>query len=220
MTTIKEHCCGADLFFNKRKSDRLYKAYLKKGPTRITAKMISQLEGQHINGKSLIDVGGGVGALQWWFLENGGKNTVDIDASSGYLKQAKQHALNKGWESKTEFLLGDCVDVFSSIKTADFITLDKVVCCYPNYKEILEVTCDKASRVVSLSYPLDGFISNLIRIMGDLLMRFTNNPFRPFIHSVEEIRNVFKQKNYERVAYNLTFPWHVETYVKQEVLRT
>lgn len=214
MTTIKEHCCGADLFFDKKTADKKYNAYLKKGASRVTAKMILQLQKQFIEGKSLVDIGGGIGTLQWWFLENGGNKTVDIDASSGYLKQAKEHAIKMGWESKSEFMLGDCVDVFPQIDIADFITLDKVVCCYPNYREILETTCDKATKSVSLSYPMDGFISQLVRKTGDIILSFQKNPFRPFVHPVAEIRDVFKQKGFDRVSHSLVFPWHVETYVK------
>lgn len=214
MTTIKEHCCGADLFFDKKTADKKYKTYLKKGPSRVTAKIISQLKEHQVEGKSMVDIGGGIGALQWWFLENGGNSTIDIDASSGYLKQAKDHAKTKGWEANADFLLGDCIDLYPQIKDVDFITLDKVVCCYPNYKEILEATCDKATKTISLSFPMDGIVSEMIRNLGDVLMSFRDNPFRPFIHSVKDIRTVFEQKGYKRVAHNLAFPWHVETYVK------
>lgn len=214
MTTIKEHCCGADLFFDQKTADKKYKAYLKKGPSRVTAKMIEQLENQEVEDKSMVDIGGGIGALQWWFLGNGGNSTIGIDASSGYLKQAEEHAKTKGFESNVKFILGNCVDIYPHIETVDFITLDKVVCCYPNYKEILEATCDKATTTVSLSYPMDGFISEVVRKIGDFFMSFKDNPFRPFIHSVKEIRRVFKQKGYKRVAHNLAFPWHVETYEK------
>ena len=220
MTTIKDHCCGADLFFDQKKSNKLYKNYLKKGPSRVTAKMIWQLEKHPIDGNTMVDIGGGIGALQWWFLENGGRNTVDIDASSDYLKQAESHAQIKGWGAKTKFLLGDFMDVYAQITPTDYITLDKVVCCYPNYKEILEATCEKANKIISLSYPMDGIISNAIRKMGDFFMNFSSNPFRPYIHSVKEVRSVIEQNGFQRNAHNFVFPWHVETYVKQDEVST
>ena len=92
MTSIQEHCCGADLFFDKKTANKKYRQYLKKGPSRVTGKIIQQLASQPVEGKSLIDVGGGIGALQWWFLERDGARTTGIDASSGYLKQAEDHA--------------------------------------------------------------------------------------------------------------------------------
>jgi len=214
MTTIKEHCCGADLFFDKKAAAKEYRRYLKKGPSKITAKIIQQLEGQNMEHKSLIDVGGGIGALQWWFLQQGGMQTTDIDASSGYLKQAQIHASENGWQDKTHFVMGDCTDLYDQIDSPDYITLDKVVCCYPNYKEILESTCEKSNSHVSLSYPVDGIISKAIRGLVAIFLIFKQNPFRPYIHSVKEIRNVFAQKGYQRIAHDFVFPMHVETYTK------
>ncbi len=214
MATIKEHCCGADLFFNKKTAAKEYRQYQKKGPSKATAKIIQQLENQSVEGKSLVDVGGGIGALQWWFLQKGGKQTTDIDASSGYLEQVQNHAKENGWQDKTHFVLGDCTDVYKEIDDPHFITLDKVVCCYPNYKEILESTCEKSTGHISLSYPMDGMISQAIRGLAVLFFMLKRNPYRPYVHSVKEIRNVFAQKDYQRIAHDFVFPWHVETYVR------
>jgi 2-polyprenyl-3-methyl-5-hydroxy-6-metoxy-1,4-benzoquinol methylase len=214
MTTIKEHCCGADLFFNKKTAAKEYRHYLKKGPSRVTARIIQQLAGQDITNKRMIDVGGGIGALQWWFLQNGGKRTTDIDASSGYLAQAANHASDNNWQDQAHFFEGDCTDVYSRIDEADYITLDKVVCCYPNYKEILESTCDKSTSHVSLSYPMDGIISQAISKLGALYFMLIKNPYRPFVHPVSEIRVVFAKKGFERVGHSVAFPWHIETYAK------
>jgi tRNA1(Val) A37 N6-methylase TrmN6 len=214
MATIKEHCCGADLFFNKKKAIKEYRKYLKKGPVKATAKIIQQLQEQDIEGKSLIDIGGGIGAIQWWFLQSGGKESIDIDASTGYLKQAQEHANQNDWQDKAQFLMGDCIEVYPQVDEAHFITLDKVVCCYPNYIEILSATCDKAKENISLSYPMDGLIAQVLRYFGVLFFIITNNPYRPYVHPVKEIRNLFEQQGYYRVAHDKVFPWHVETYAR------
>ena len=212
MSSIKEHCCGADSFFDQKMAEKEYRQYLKNGPSRVTRKIIQQLESQNVEEKSMIDVGGGIGALQWWFLQKGGKKTTDIDASSGYLKQAKEYASEMGWNGKAHFIMGDCIDVYKEIENSDFITLDKVVCCYPNYEEIIESTCKKAISYVSLSYPMDGIISRIIRGFIVVFLILKKNPYRPYIHSVKEIRNKFKEMGYQRMNHNLAFPWHVETY--------
>ncbi len=215
MATILEHCCGTDKFFNKKTAERQYRKYLKSGPSRVTAKIIEQLNNLDTQGKSLIDIGAGIGAIQWWFLNNGGSKTTDIDASSGYLAKAEKHAKEKGWQDQTQFLMGDCTDVYPQTEKADFITLDKVICCYPNYKDILESTCKKQPQYISLSYPKDGFISDGVRTLGALVLMLTKNSFRPFVHKVKDVRQLFKNNGYERVAYQLAFPWHVETYKRK-----
>jgi len=214
MTTIQEHCCGADLFFNKKTAAKEYRKYLKKGPVKATAKIIQQLAAQNVTGKSLVDIGGGIGALQWWFLQQGGGQTTDIDASSGYLKKAETHAHDNGWQDKTSFLMGDCTDLYQNVEDPHIITMDKVVCCYPNFKEILSATCEKSKEIVSLSYPMDGIISQALRKIGDLYFMIKKNPYRPYVHSVKEIREIFASKGYQRVAHDLSFPWHVETYAR------
>lgn len=75
--------------------------------------------------------------------------------------------------------MGDCVVVYPQIKQVDFITLDKVVCCYPNFKEILRATCDKQPETISLSYPMDGFVAEMVQSMGALLMKLKGGSFRP-----------------------------------------
>ncbi len=67
---------------------------------------------------------------------------------------------------------------------------------------------------VSLSYPMDGMISQAIRGLGALFFMLKQNPFRPYVHPVKEIRNVFAQRGYKRIAHDMVFPWHVETYAR------
>lgn len=217
MTSIQDHCCGADMFFDSKTAKKQYRQYLKKGPSRITSKIIRQLSDHDMEGRSLIDVGGGVGALQWWFLQNSGKETTAIDASTAYLKQAEEHATKNNWMAKTRFIFGDYTQVHSQAGRADYITLDKMVCCYPDYKEIIEISCQQAKAYIALSYPIDGFISKSINFIGSFLAKLRGNSFRPYIHPVKGIREVFEQQGFQRVSYTMSFPWHVETYRRSEV---
>ena len=215
MTTIKEHCCGANLFFDEKMAKSEFRKYRKHGATKATAKIIQQLENNNITNKYLVDIGGGICALQWWFLGKGGQQTTHIDASTGYLLEAENYAKEMGWHTKTEFIMGDCTEVYHQIQSPDYITLDKVVCCYPNYKDILEATCDKSNAYVTLSYPMDGVIARGIRWFLFMFLKLKKNPFSPYIHSVKNIRQVFTNKGYERLEHALVFPWHVETYLKK-----
>ena len=137
MSSIKEHCCGADSIFDYKSAQKQYKQYLKKGPTRVTSKIIEQLSSTDKEEKRMIDIGGGIGALQWWFLQHGGAKTTAVDASSGYLKIVKEHISKNGLEDRTNTLMGDFADEEIEVNSCEFVTLDKVVCCYPNYKDVL-----------------------------------------------------------------------------------
>ena len=212
MATVREHCCGADIFFDQKMASKQYRQYLNKGASGVTAKMIQQLEKTSPQGKSLIDIGGGIGALEWWFLENQGGSTIAVDASTGYLEMAEKHANERGWEDCTRFIFGDFAEIHPQLEKADFVTLDKVVCCYPDYEHILEASCNKASTYLSLSYPMDGLLAKLVASIGALKARLKTRTFRPYIHPVSNIREIISQYGFERIAYDMVFPWHVETY--------
>lgn len=215
MSSIKEHCCAADIIFDSKSANKQYNRYLKKGPTRVTARIIEQLSSVNKEGKNLLDIGGGIGALQWSFLECGGSTTLGVDASQSYLEKAKEHALQSGWQDSTQFIKGDFSEVDVSKFKPDIITLDKVICCYPDYKQILGKVCGMARQYISLSYPLDGFISKVIEKVGALFIKLKTKDFRPYVHNVSDVRTFIHAEGFERISHNLVFPWNVETYIKK-----
>lgn len=213
MTDIKAHCCGADKLFDKKTANKQYKSYIKKGPSRVTKRLISQLERGKASG-TLIDVGGGIGAIQWWFLSSGGKQSYAVDASSGYLELAQEHATKLNLSEHTQFILGDFTSEASSLPIVDHVTLDKVICCYPDYKAIIDLACQKAEQTVSFSYPMDGWIANIFRSFMVLFMKLNKNPFKPYIHHVASVRGCIESNGFVLKERELSFPWHVETYSK------
>ncbi len=214
MTDLKEHCCGADQLFDSKTAKKQYKKYLKKGPSKITKKLIGQLE-KNNTGVSLLDVGGGIGAIQWWFLNQGGKQTFGVDASTGYTDLAQGHAKKNNLNEITHFIIGDFTTKAKELPKVDHVTLDKVICCYPDYESIINQACTKTLNTVSLSYPMDGSIANIFRSMGVLFMKLTGNPFKPYIHNVSSVRKLFIENGFKVKEKELSFPWHIETYAKK-----
>ena len=213
MTTIQEHCCGADRHFDAKNAKKQYRQYLKKGPSRVTKKLIGQLKNLN-TGTTLLDVGGGIGAIQWWFLNLGGTQTIGVDASSGYTVLAQEHAAKNNLQENTRYLIGDFTANEDEIPLVDHITLDKVICCYPDYKAILMLACKKSTHTLSLSYPMDGFIAEIFRGFTVLSMKIMRNPFKPYIHRVASVRELIVENGFTLNEHALAFPWHIETYVK------
>jgi magnesium-protoporphyrin O-methyltransferase len=215
MTTVKEHCCGANRFFDDKKADRQYRKYLKKGASRVTRGILSQFSEESVQNRSLIDVGGGIGAIQWWFLDNGGSSTCSVDSSEAYLTKTREHAEIHSWQEKTDFIFGDFVELEHNLAQADYVTLDKVICCYPDYKSIIEASCRNAKECIILSYPMDGFIASIISWLSDLALRLRSSDFKPYIHPVKEVRTTFKEQGFSLTSNQLFFPWLVEKYTRE-----
>ncbi len=209
-----EHCCGADRLFDLKGAKKDLKKYKKKGPSKITKKLINALSDYEKKDKTLLDIGGGIGAIAWHFHENGALSTTDVDASSGYIKVAREFAAEKGWESNTDFKLGDITDVSDELPKYDFVTMDKVVCCYPDYEQILTTAISKTEKVIALTFPLGGPITNLLRSIGSIFLKLKKNPFRPYIHSSEKIEEVIRQNGFIPVHQSISFPWRIWVFTK------
>jgi len=207
-----KHCCGADQFFDLKGAQKKMKKFKLKGAGKITKRLLKTLLLQGVNGKTLLDIGGGIGAIQWIFLENGGEKTTDVDASTEYLKVAEAHAIENKMEENTQFIHGDFIDRSDEIQKHDFVTLDKVVCCYPDYKSLLGLALDKCNETIALSFPVGGPISKFVAIFENIYFYFKKNPFGTYIHSPKEIESFILDHGFQKVKKSISFPWHVQIY--------
>ncbi len=209
-----KHCCDADSFFDLKVAKKDLKKYQKNGTRGATKKIEEFLGSFELEGWSLLDIGGGIGALQWNHLSKKGSKTTDADASSGYIEVAKSFAKEKGWETRTSFIQGDFMDV-EGVEPHDVVTLDKVVCCYPDFRILLEKSIRHCNSVLALSYPMGGIISRIIVGLGNLFMKLKGSSFRPYVHPPKEIQNFIESHGYALKKNGRSFPMLVELYQKQ-----
>ena len=87
-----QQCVGIEKIFNDKSARRELKRYQKKGPDKTTQLLIDFIVGQGVAEATLLDIGGGVGAIQLELLKSGVSQVVNVDASSAYLKTAQQEA--------------------------------------------------------------------------------------------------------------------------------
>jgi len=211
---IKYECCGAEKLFDLEGAQKKMKMYKRKGAGNATKKLLSQLYLQNLTGKTLLDVGGGIGAIQWGFLERGGAHTTDVDASTGYLEVAKSYAIEHGFAEKTTFLHGDLTEKAKELTMYDYVTLDKVVCCYPDYVSLLNQVLDRCNTSIALTFPLEGPISKIFAFFENVYFTLKKIHFQTYIHSPADIEKFIRSKGFEPIQKKVSFPWHVQVYSK------
>jgi ubiquinone/menaquinone biosynthesis C-methylase UbiE len=79
----------------------------------------------------LLDIGGGIGAIQHELLDAGVTHATCVDASAPYLDAARQEGGSRGHDGRVTYLHGDFVDLADSIPPADIVTVDRVLNVYP-----------------------------------------------------------------------------------------
>ncbi len=205
-----KHCCGADQLFDLKSAQKEMKKYKKKGAGKSTRKLLSLMYSLNQKNQTLLDIGGGIGAIQWAFMENGGNKTTDVDSSSGYLHVAQEYAAEKGFD--TEFKMADFNDVANEVEAHDIVTLDKVVCCYPDYKLLLGNALDKADKALAMTMPLGGFVSKALGQLTRAYLMIKKNPFRTYVHNPSEVQSFIESKGFRLSSKGFSFPWLVRVY--------
>ena len=95
-------------------------------PVKTTLMLINTLVDLGVEGVTLLDIGGGIGAVQLELLRAGVTEATSIEASTAYVQVAKQVAAEAGLDQRITYFHGDFVALADRIPEADIVTLDRV----------------------------------------------------------------------------------------------
>jgi magnesium-protoporphyrin O-methyltransferase len=152
--------------------------YQNEGPVKATQLLIDALITEGISEMTLLDIGGGIGALQHELLKSGVSSCINVEASKAYIEAVKEEAERQGHADRINHLHGDFVDLAANIPQCDIVTLDRVICCYHDVQGLVEKSSALARRVYCLVYPLNRRSVRIGGALENLSHRLHRSPFR------------------------------------------
>jgi SAM-dependent methyltransferase len=203
-------CCPNT--FSTRDAEGDLKRYREKGPDKTTRALIDALVAAGVDGASLLDIGGGIGAIQLELLAAGAAKAESVDASEAYVEVARAEAERRGYGARTAARVGDFVTLAPEIGPADVVTLDRVVCCYPDLAALLGAAAGHARRCVGLVYPRDDWWN---RVAARAIAAFgwlTRDPTRWYLHRPGEVDEILLAAGYRRREITRDLIWQVAVY--------
>ena len=207
-----EHRAGQQ--FNKKSVAAELKRYRTKGPgttTRLLAEGIAQSGALH---GSVLDVGSGIGALTFALLERGATGAVAVDASSAYIDAVREEAERRGCAQAIRCIQADFVEASSQLPSASIVALDRVVCCYPSYAQLVGAALDHAEHCLALSYPRDVWYMRVATMLENGQRRVTGNSFRTFVHPVPQIEATILRAGFRLSSRRQTSIWTADVHVR------
>jgi hypothetical protein len=211
-----EHCTDAESLFTERAARRELRRYRRKGPTGSTQELLHALREHGAITGTLLDIGGGVGALQHELLRAGMSRALHVDASRAYLNASQEEAERLGHGGRSAYHYGDFVKLEGVLPDADVVTLDRVVCCYPDMPALVRASTAKAQRWYALSYPRIRLATRVGRRLGNAWFRLRRSTFRTYLHPPREIEATIERQGFERVAARRTILWHAVVYRRHD----
>jgi 2-polyprenyl-3-methyl-5-hydroxy-6-metoxy-1,4-benzoquinol methylase len=207
------NCCEiTDHAFSEAEARSELKSYRKRGPSHQTRLILEAIRALKLKNADLLDIGGGIGAIYHELLEDVAREATHVDASSAYLKEAKEEAARRGHIDRVNFIHADFTDVASELPKADVVTLDRVVCCYPDFRRLLDAAADRSRRALAFTYPRETWYLRIGFKILNFLQRLRKDPFRVFLHPVAEMDALLRREGFERVSLRRFFVWEMALY--------
>jgi magnesium-protoporphyrin O-methyltransferase len=174
--------------------------------------LIDALKAEDISGMTLLDIGGGIGAIQHELLKAGVSKCIDVEVSEAYIEAVREEARRQGNEDGIVHLRGDFVDLSADISQCDIVTLDKVICCYHDVKSLVGKSAAKARVLYGLVYPLSNRKARFAGFIENVEHRLHRSPFRFFVHPTEVVEEILRTQGFEQRFYQKAGMWQTVVY--------
>lgn len=174
--------CCYDVEFDRKHAEAKLRDYRRKGPGRTARALADALARGGVEGRTVLDIGGGVGAVHQLLLERGAASATDVDASRPYLEAAREEAGRRALADRVTFHHGDFVAVAHEIEPADLVALDRVVCCYGDVDALVGRAAERTRRRLAIALPPDGRFARAVIGLANAWERLSGSDFRAFAH--------------------------------------
>jgi SAM-dependent methyltransferase len=205
---------AAERQFTAIKAAKELKAYRRGriGPT--TRRLRDGLAEAGLTHGTLLDIGGGVGALTFELLDRGVKSATVLEASSAYAAAAQDEAIRRTRGPAVNVVHGDFLELSEKLPSVDVVTLDRVVCCYPWYESLLDQALLHAKQGFAVSYPRDRWYVRAV-MWFDNAKRARKSGFRTFVHPPRDMQRIIERAGFSLARRRHTPIWAVDVFVKR-----
>lgn len=180
-------CCSYDAFFNEKRARKDASRYRRKGLDSAAQRLVSHLTRRGVAGDAVLEVGGGVGAIQVELLKAGAARTTNVELSAGYDAAAAELLVEAHLEGSADRRVGDFVAIAGELESADDVVLHRVVCCYGDVDALVGAAAQHARRTLVLTYPPDNAVARFVSTSFNLFLRLRGSEFRTYAWPVAAI---------------------------------
>lgn len=207
------NCCEiTDQTFGEDSAKSDVRSYRRRGPAKQTKLILEAIRALGFRNADLLDIGGGIGAIHHELLEDVADKATHVDASSAYLKEAKVEAARRGHSERVHFIHADFTNISAELPKADIVTLDRVVCCYPDFRSLLKGAAEHSRSALALTYPREVWYLRIGFKIVNFFQNLGSDPFRIFLHPIPEMDALLQREGFRRVSLRRLFVWEMAMY--------
>ena len=182
------NCCarGYQRVFGERQARRDARRYRRKGLDATARGLVEELAARGVDGSSVLEVGGGVGAIELELIRAGAREAIVVELSDAYDSEARALLAENGLEDRVERRHGDFVATEAGIEPADVVVMHRVVCCYPDAYALVGAAARHSRRLLAMSFPRETWWTKFGSRVANLWLK-TVWDFESFVHPPAQI---------------------------------
>lgn len=180
-------CCSTDYrkMFNRKFAARDARRYRSHGVTG-SSRALVELAGD-VHGASVLDIGGGVGAIGLELLAAGAERATNVEISGGYEEAAAELLAERGLADRVDRRITDIVEEGIAVASHDIVVMHRVVCCYPDVDALMGAAAERTRRRLVLTYPQQRTWIRAGLAAMNAFLRLRGCGFRTYLHPVARI---------------------------------
>jgi 2-polyprenyl-3-methyl-5-hydroxy-6-metoxy-1,4-benzoquinol methylase len=197
-------CCtpkGYRQIFSEKNARAEAMRYRRKGLDRTSKRIFDFIKDRGIEGKTILEVGGGVGAVEIELLKAGVTRTVNVELTPTYETAAGELLVESGLGDRVERLVMDFAEAGVEVQPADVVVMNRVICCYPDMPKLAGAAADRAKGMLVMSFPNRRWWTRLGLTLANFGFRVIRLQFRVFLHPPALILAAVEQRGF-KIRFN------------------
>ncbi len=211
-------CCAPRYrrVFSERLAKRDARRYRRKGLDETARLIVDRLTERGVSGATVLEIGGGVGAIDIELLKAGAREATVVELSEEYDGAAADLLAETGFEGRISRRHGDFVEIEDELVPADLVVMHRVVCCYPDPESLVGAAAHHARRLLALSFPRDTWWIRAGWYAVDAWFRLVYR-FESFVHPHSRILDAAERSGFAPVHEHSGRLWHVAVFERRQV---
>lgn len=211
------NCCAADQQFDRRHAEGDLKRLHRHGPDATTRQLLGAIRSHSLPpSPTLLDIGGGIGTIHHTLLDHGFAQATQVDASQAFLTVAAAEAERRGHLPRVTLTHADFRAAAPATAPADVVTLDRVVCCDPDFAGLLTTAADHARHLLAFSFPHRRWYTRLFVAGINAWRWLRRRSYRGYVHSPDAMTRVLEDRGLRRSWRGGNWVWRVELFERAQ----
>jgi magnesium-protoporphyrin O-methyltransferase len=206
-------CCtpkGYRTIFSEKSAVSEAKRYRRRGLDAASKRIVDVIKLRGVEGKTLLEVGGGIGAIEIELLKAGMAKAVNVELAPTYETAAGKLLGETGLADRVERKVMDFTA--AEVETADVVVMNRVICCYPDMPKLAGAAAEHAKGVLVMSFPNNRWWTQLGLSFGNFGFGLFRIQFRIFLHPPETILAAVEEHGFKTTFNNRGFLWQVAAF--------